>query len=222
MRFASSTSWAAREQRVPARVAQEELERVGGRLVRERERGQRRRLVARRGRSRGARSRASRARGGRRRGRARRAAAARAPRSARTRAACRAPPRRRRGAAGPRSAAGSRRRGSRTTSSLPAGAPLRNPTHDNGRYVESRFSPASTAPLALLGAKSALFGAGRLERPRGAGVDSRCAEHGARVGRSRARGPYAEAEGQPVRGTKAPPARRIYVPSCAPSAVSFR
>ena len=47
-------------------------------------------------------------------------------------------------------------------------------------------------------------------RPR---VDSRCAEHGARVGRSRAERSYAEAESQSVRWTKPPPARRIHGPA---------
>src|SRR5262249_20049378 len=39
---------------------------------------------------------------------------------------------------------------------------------------------------------------------------STCAEHGARVGRSRVGRPYAQAEGQPARGTKAQPARGIF------------
>ena len=43
-------------------------------------------------------------------------------------------------------------------------------------------------------------------------VDCRCAEHGTRVGRSPPGRPYAEAEGQPGRWTKAHPARRILGP----------
>ncbi len=43
-------------------------------------------------------------------------------------------------------------------------------------------------------------------------VDCRCAEHGTRVGRSSPGRPYAEAEGQPGKWTKAHPARRILGP----------
>lgn len=43
-------------------------------------------------------------------------------------------------------------------------------------------------------------------------VDCRCAEHGTRLGRSSPGRPYAEAEGQPGKWTKAHPARRIRGP----------
>ena len=43
-------------------------------------------------------------------------------------------------------------------------------------------------------------------------VDCRCAEHGTRLGRSSPGRPYAEAEGQPGKWTKAHPARRILGP----------
>ena len=43
-------------------------------------------------------------------------------------------------------------------------------------------------------------------------VDCRCAEHGTRLGRSSPEGPYAEAEGQSGKWTKAHPARRILGP----------
>ncbi len=43
-------------------------------------------------------------------------------------------------------------------------------------------------------------------------VDCRCAEHGTRLGRSSPGGPYAEAEGQSGKWTKAHPARRIHGP----------
>src|SRR6478735_4862978 len=53
-------------------------------------------------------------------------------------------------------------------------------------------------------------------------VDCRCAEHGTRLGRSPPGRPYAEAEGQPGRWTKAHPARRNHGPFLSRAQASSR
>ena len=117
-----------------------------------------------------------------------------------------------------------------TTSSTPPrrvrprrlGRSVRLRTHEKRCYVKSRSTdrgrpgcPFGTAtPRAIDRAKSGLFRRRRgLKPPRGRRGRFGSAEHGARVGRSRAERPYAEAESQSVRWTKTPPARRIHGPA---------
>src|SRR5262249_13990750 len=90
--------------------------------------------------------------------------------------------------------------------------------HEKRCYVKSRagfgrcpFGAGPSSPAER--ANSVLFVPDEGCRGWSRRVDSTCAEHGARVGRSRTERPYAEAKSQSVRGTKPPPARRIHGPA---------
>ena len=135
-----------RQQRMPRRLAQEELERVGRRLERDWGVDRPRRLVVCRGR-RSPRSRASRAPGRSTRSRADRAGAVRAPRSVARRAPGRVPRRSRRARRAPRSRAAAPHRRSRGRP-RPIAQPAGMRAHDKQRYVESRESH-SPAPSDL-------------------------------------------------------------------------